>query len=141
MNVKFQSAANQLDNRFLGSIMAGNPIKKGCGFVPAIIFLIIMYVVFAMNPEMFFFLLILAGGFCIWAFGGEVIEKLKDWKDEHNFGIGKLIVVILALVFLFGIFSGTGGGGSSGRSWNDLSPVEQSNARWAYEAKQFIDGR
>ena len=84
------------------------------------------------NSHIFFgiiFLLIGSGILTLFCRG--FLPKVKD--EVILAGIAAIAVFCSMLLFGLGDFA------SSGRSWGDLSDVEKENAKWAYEANQYID--
>ena len=53
----------------------------------------------------------------------------------------RIIASVLAIAALLSAYGCSGTGSSSGKKWSDLSPQEQANAKWAYEAQQAINGK
>ncbi len=57
-------------------------------------------------------------------------------EDPLHIGCG-IIILIVMMALLISVFSSSDS--NSKKSWNDLNDVEKSNAKWAYEAQQYID--
>lgn len=103
----------------------------------------------------------IAGGLIWWGAAALIVAKAFQMKRElntrkisdeqkakANSDLIKLLVACVAiivvatviiLVVINGAVGSSGSSGSSGRKWSDLSDVEKDNARWAYEAQQYIN--